>query len=98
MSMPSLTPAGFSLTITDVYDVRGRGRLAWGIILDGRIAFGEVVDVTSCDGKVTRSIVRGIESFRRLRPTGVGDKIGLILDASGQAVVEVGGRIATPVL
>lgn len=105
MSVPVASDASnnddFSMEISDVFTIKGRGVVFAGRILNGEISVGDMVDV---DGK--QYTVAGIEKFRRLldRATANDGEIGLLIgglkreDAKTTSIVKkvnVSNRTAT---
>ncbi|MEX0685208.1 MAG: elongation factor Tu [Balneolales bacterium] len=70
----------FLMPIEDVFTITGRGTVATGRIERGIIKINEEVDIVGMRDAKMKSVVTGIEMFRRLLPEGqAGDNAGLLL-------------------
>ena len=70
----------FLMPIEDVFTITGRGTVATGRIERGIIKINEEVDIVGMRDDKMKSVVTGIEMFRRLLPEGqAGDNAGLLL-------------------
>ena len=70
----------FLMPIEDVFSITGRGTGATGRIERGVIKLNEEVDIVGMAEKKMKSVVTGIEMFRKLLPEGqAGDNAGLLL-------------------
>jgi elongation factor Tu len=92
----------FLMPVEDVFSITGRGTVATGRIERGRIKVGEEVEMVGLSagaGKtgVSKSVVTGVEMFRKLLDEGVaGDNVGLLLRGVGKDEIERGMVLAKP--
>jgi translation elongation factor EF-G len=72
----------FSLTIDDIFSIRGRGTVVTGKVASGSLRLGQRVHVSSPDGTERyETTVRGIEIFKKhLEMAQTGDYVGLLLE------------------
>ena len=86
----------FLLAVEGVQTITGRGTVVTGLVTRGRVEVGATVDVLGLREPV-RSVVTGIESFRRSLDEAVaGDNVGLLLRGVGRDEVERGMVVAEP--
>jgi len=86
----------FLLPVEDVFSITGRGTVATGRIERGRIKVGEEVALVGF-GSEKKSVVTGVEMFRKLLDTGeAGDNVGLLLRGVDKAEIERGMVLAKP--
>jgi elongation factor Tu len=79
-----------------VFSITGRGTVATGRIERGRIKVGEEVEMVGL-GAAKKSVVTGVEMFRKLLDEGVaGDNVGLLLRGVGKDEIERGMVLAKP--
>jgi len=84
----------FLLPVEDVFSITGRGTVATGRIERGRIKVGEEVALVGF-GSEKKSVVTGVEMFRKLLDTGeAGDNVGLLLRGVDKAEIERGMVLA----
>jgi elongation factor Tu len=70
----------FLMPVEDVFSITGRGTVATGRIERGMIKINEEVDIVGLMDQKMKSVVTGIEMFRKLLPEGqAGDNAGLLL-------------------
>jgi elongation factor Tu len=70
----------FLMPIEDVFSITGRGTVATGRIERGVIKLNEEVDIVGINEQKMKSVVTGIEMFRKLLPEGqAGDNAGILL-------------------
>lgn len=88
------TPSGSgSMEIEDAFSIRGRGTVVTGKV-HGTIRMNDTVLITTGDGRKIKTIIRGIEAFRRtLDVAQDGDNCGLLLDNVARDEVERGDKI-----
>jgi elongation factor Tu len=90
------TDKPFLLPVEDVFSITGRGTVATGRIDRGKIKVGEEVALIGF-GSDKRSIVTGVEMFRKLLDAGeAGDNVGLLLRGLDKKDVERGMVLAKP--
>jgi elongation factor Tu len=92
----------FLMPVEDVFSITGRGTVATGRIERGRVKVGEEVEMVglgagSGKGAVSKTVVTGVEMFRKLLDEGVaGDNVGLLLRGVGKDEIERGMVLAKP--
>jgi elongation factor Tu len=87
----------FLMPVEDVFSITGRGTVATGRIETGVIKVGDEVQLIGlgCDGK--KSVVTGVEMFRKLLDQGeAGDNVGLLLRGIDKDEVKRGMVITHP--
>jgi elongation factor Tu len=86
----------FLLPVEDVFSITGRGTVATGRIERGRVKVGEEVQLVGF-GSEKRSVVTGVEMFRKLLDQGeAGDNVGLLLRGVDKNEIERGMVLAKP--
>jgi elongation factor Tu len=86
----------FLLPVEDVFSITGRGTVATGRIERGKIKVGEEVSLVGF-GSDKKSIVTGVEAFRKLLDDGqAGDNVGLLLRGVDKNDIERGMVLAKP--
>jgi len=87
----------FLMPIEDIFSITGRGTVVTGRIERGKITVGENVEVIGIKPKILKTVVTGIEMFRKLLDEGVaGDNVGLLLRGVTKDEVERGQVVAKP--
>src|SRR5690606_19093911 len=90
------TDRPFLMPVEDVFSITGRGTVATGRIERGRVKVGEEVEMVGL-GAAKKSVVTGVEMFRKLLDEGVaGDNVGLLLRGVGKDEIERGMVLAKP--
>ena len=85
------------MAVEDVFSIEGRGTVATGRIERGKVKVGEEVEIIGLRPAVQKSVVTGIEMFRKLLDEGqAGDNVGLLLRGIEKNDVERGMVIAAP--
>ena len=70
----------FLMPVEDVFSITGRGTVATGRIESGRIKIGDPVDIIGLGAEKLKSVVTGVEMFRKILEYGeAGDNAGLLL-------------------
>jgi len=70
----------FLMPVEDVFSITGRGTVATGRIESGVIKTGESVDIIGMGAEKLKSVVTGVEMFRKILDQGeAGDNAGLLL-------------------
>lgn len=78
----------FVFEVEDVFSVAGRGTVATGRILKGKVVVGEEVMIANTGKTVT---ITGIEMFRKMLNEAIeGDNVGLLLSDVSRDEVERG--------
>jgi len=84
----------FLMPVEDVFSITGRGTVATGRIERGKIKVGEEVSLIGF-GSEKKSVVTGVEMFRKLLDEGVaGDNAGLLLRGVEKTEIERGMVLA----
>jgi elongation factor Tu len=87
----------FSMAVEDVFSISGRGTVATGRIERGRIHVGEEVEVVGLRPTVSKTVVTGVEMFRKELDEGqAGDNVGLLLRGADKDTMERGMVLAAP--
>jgi elongation factor Tu len=87
----------FLMPVEDVFSITGRGTVATGRIEQGVIKVGEAVEVIGLGAEKLKSVVTGVEMFRKLLDRGeAGDNAGLLLRGIDKDSVHRGQVIAAP--
>jgi len=87
----------FSMAVEDVFSISGRGTVATGRIERGIVKVGEEVDVVGLREKVSKTVVTGVEMFRKELDQGqAGDNVGLLLRGVDKESIERGMVLAKP--
>jgi len=85
----------FSMAIEDVFSISGRGTVATGRIERGVIKVGEEVDIVGMKAEIGKTVVTGVEMFRKELDEGhAGDNVGLLLRGIEKDEVERGQVLA----
>jgi elongation factor Tu len=70
----------FLMPVEDVFSITGRGTVATGRIETGKIKTGEEVQIIGLGSGNKKSVVTGVEMFRKILDDGqAGDNVGLLL-------------------
>jgi elongation factor Tu len=87
----------FLMPIEDVFSITGRGTVATGRIESGIINSGETVDIIGMGAEKLKSVVTGVEMFRKILDRGeAGDNVGLLLRGIDKGDIRRGMVIAKP--
>ncbi len=87
----------FLMPIEDVFSITGRGTVVTGRIERGKIKVGDEVEVVGLSDEIRKTVVTGVEMFRKILDEGVaGDNVGLLLRGVGKDEVERGQVVAQP--
>jgi elongation factor Tu len=87
----------FSMAVEDVFSISGRGTVATGRVERGRIKIGEEVEVVGLRPAVAKTVVTGVEMFRKELDEGqAGDNVGLLLRGADKDNMERGMVLAAP--
>ncbi|MFA5004529.1 MAG: elongation factor Tu [Candidatus Omnitrophota bacterium] len=85
------------MAVEDVFSIEGRGTVATGRIERGKVKVGEEVEIIGLRPEPRKSVVTGIEMFRKLLDEGqAGDNVGLLLRGMEKNDIERGMVIAAP--
>ncbi|AHK22614.1 elongation factor Tu [Candidatus Hepatoplasma crinochetorum] len=87
----------FLLPVEDVFTITGRGTVATGRVERGEIKEGSEVEVVGLSSKTKKTIVTGIEMFRKLLDYAeAGDNVGLLLRGVDRKEIQRGQVICKP--
>ncbi len=87
----------FLMSVEDVFSITGRGTVATGRVERGRVKMGEEVEIVGLMEAPRKTVVTGIEMFRKLLDYAeAGDNIGTLLRGINKADIERGQVIAKP--
>jgi elongation factor Tu len=87
----------FLMPIEDIFSITGRGTVVTGKVERGKITLGESVEIVGIKPQIQKTVVTGIEMFRKLLDEGrAGDNIGLLLRGITKDDVERGQVVAKP--
>jgi elongation factor Tu len=77
---PRAVDKPFLMPVEDVFSITGRGTVATGRIETGVVKVGDEVQLIGLGAEGRKSVVTGVEMFRKLLDTGeAGDNVGLLL-------------------
>ncbi|NWJ51663.1 MAG: elongation factor Tu [Bacteroidetes bacterium] len=87
----------FLMPVEDVFSITGRGTVATGRIETGIIHTGDAVDIIGMGAEKLKSVVTGVEMFRKILDEGeAGDNAGLLLRGIDKEQIRRGMVIAKP--
>jgi elongation factor Tu len=87
----------FLMPVEDVFSITGRGTVATGRIETGIIHTGDPVDIIGMGAEKLKSVVTGVEMFRKILDEGqAGDNAGLLLRGIDKNEISRGMVIAAP--
>ena len=87
----------FLMPVEDVFSITGRGTVATGRIETGIINTGDPVDIIGMGADKLKSVVTGVEMFRKILDRGeAGDNAGLLLRGIDKDAITRGMVIAKP--
>jgi elongation factor Tu len=87
----------FLMPVEDVFTITGRGTVATGRVEQGTIKVGEQVEIVGIRPETTKTVVTGVEMFRKLLDQGqAGDNIGVLLRGTRRDEIERGQVLAKP--
>lgn len=91
------TDKPFLMPIEDVFSITGRGTVATGRVERGTIKVGEEVEIVGIQEETKKSVVTGVEMFRKLLDSAqAGDNIGALLRGVDRTQIERGQVLAKP--
>ena len=94
---PRLVDQPFLMPVEDVFSITGRGTVATGRIETGKIKTGEEVQIIGLGQGAQKSVVTGVEMFRKILDDGqAGDNVGLLLRGIDKADIKRGMVIIKP--
>ena len=91
------TDKPFLMPVEDVFTITGRGTVATGRVERGAVKVGEEVEIVGLSEKAKKTVVTGVEMFRKLLDQGIaGDNIGCLLRGVDKDQIERGQVLAKP--
>ena len=94
---PRAVDKPFLMPVEDVFSITGRGTVATGRIETGVIKVGDEVQIEGLGADGKKSVVTGVEMFRKLLDQGeAGDNVGLLLRGIDKDEVKRGMVITHP--
>ena len=91
------TDKPFLMPIEDVFSITGRGTVATGRVERGTLKMSEEVEIIGIKEETQKSVVTGIEMFRKLLDEAyAGDNIGVLLRGIQRTDIERGQILAKP--
>jgi elongation factor Tu len=87
----------FLMPIEDIFSITGRGTVVTGRVERGKIALQDAVEIVGIRPKIQKTVVTGVEMFRKLLDDAqAGDNVGLLLRGIQKEDVERGQVVAKP--
>jgi len=87
----------FLMPIEDIFTITGRGTVVTGRVERGVVKLGDEVEIVGMRQEILKSVVTGIEMFRKTLDQGIaGDNIGVLLRGIDKDEVERGMVLAQP--
>jgi elongation factor Tu len=87
----------FLMAIEDVFSITGRGTVGTGRIERGKVKVGEEIEIVGMSAKSSKTIVTGVEMFRKILEEGeAGDNVGLLLRGVDKDHLQRGQVLAKP--
>jgi elongation factor Tu len=91
------TDKPFLMPIEDVFTITGRGTVVTGRVEQGELKTGEEIEIVGIEEKTTKTVVTGIEMFRKmLDEAQAGDNAGILLRGTKKDEVQRGQVLAKP--
>ena len=91
------TEKPFLMAVEDVFSITGRGTVGTGRIERGKVKVGEEVEIVGLHKESRKSVVTGVEMFRKLLDEGqAGDNVGVLLRGIEKKDLERGMVLAKP--
>jgi elongation factor Tu len=87
----------FLMPVEDVFTITGRGTVGTGRVERGQVKVGEEVEIVGLKDESRKTVVTGIEMFRKLLDMGIaGDNVGVLLRGVERNDIERGQVLAKP--
>ena len=87
----------FLMPVEDVFTITGRGTVGTGRVERGQVKVGEEVEIVGLQDETRKTVVTGIEMFRKLLDMGIaGDNVGVLLRGVERNDIERGQVLAKP--
>ncbi|MDI9537461.1 MAG: elongation factor Tu, partial [Bacteroidota bacterium] len=94
---PRMVDLPFLMPVEDVFSITGRGTVATGRIETGVVKVGDEIQIIGLGAEGRKSVVTGVEMFRKLLDTGeAGDNVGLLLRGIDKDEIKRGMVITHP--
>jgi len=91
------TEKPFLMPIEDVFTITGRGTVVTGRVEQGMLKLGEEIEIVGIQEKTDKTVVTGIEMFRKmLDEARAGDNAGILLRGTKKDDVQRGQVLAKP--
>ena len=91
------TDKPFLMPVEDVFTITGRGTVATGRVERGVLHMGDEVEIVGLSEEKTKTVITGIEMFRKLLDEAeAGDNIGALLRGIQRTDIERGQVLAQP--
>ena len=91
------TDKPFLMPVEDLFSITGRGTVATGRVERGVVKVGEEVELVGIHPEIKKTVVTGVEMFRKMLDEGVaGDNIGALLRGVDRTEIERGQVLAKP--
>src|SRR5687768_13778637 len=91
------TDKPFLMPIEDVFTITGRGTVVTGRVEQGALKVGEEIEIVGIEEKTSKTVVTGIEMFRKmLDDAQAGDNAGILLRGTKKDEVQRGQVLAKP--
>jgi elongation factor Tu len=91
------TDKPFLMAVEDVFSITGRGTVGTGRVERGKIKVGEEIEIVGMSPKSTKTVVTGVEMFRKTLEEGeAGDNVGLLLRGIDKEHLQRGQVLAKP--
>jgi elongation factor Tu len=91
------TAKPFLMPIEDVFTITGRGTVVTGRVEQGMLKVGEEIEIVGIEPKTSKTVVTGIEMFRKmLDEAQAGDNAGILLRGTKKEDVQRGQVLAKP--
>src|SRR6059036_2309299 len=87
----------FLMAVEDIFTITGRGTVATGRVERGKLKVGEEVEIVGLRPQAKKTVVTGIEMFRKTLDEAVaGDNVGVLLRGVEKEEIERGMVLAKP--
>lgn len=91
------TDKPFLMPVEDVFSIKGRGTVATGRIERGIVKVGEEIEILGLEAAPKKSVVTGVEMFRKTLDEGqAGDNVGILLRGIEKDDIQRGQVLAKP--
>ena len=91
------TDKPFLMPVEDVFSIKGRGTVATGRIERGIVKVGEEIEILGLEAASKKSVVTGVEMFRKTLDEGqAGDNVGILLRGVEKDDIQRGQVLAKP--